>query len=128
MPGPSSQHPYANLRKPQTENPPPPLLQSGSRKRAPIPSTTPTGAPSTPRGAPTTADIVASYARIPPRTKLYLALGFFAFASGGVYMTYKFEEWYPVKKRQRAVAVPDAKSQVDILWEEEERRELEKHR
>ncbi|KAJ3149689.1 hypothetical protein HDU86_006866 [Geranomyces michiganensis] len=89
--------------------------------------------PVTARGAhpPTPQDIAASYARIPPQKKLRLALGLFAFASFGVYMTYKFEEWYPAPKRTAPgndSNAPVVKSQVDVAWEEEEKKEMERNR
>ncbi|KND02524.1 uncharacterized protein SPPG_02983 [Spizellomyces punctatus DAOM BR117] len=109
MSRPAPQHPYAAFKR-----------------KAPVhtPSIPPASSKSAKGGPPTAADIVSSYARIPPRTKLKLSLGLLGFASLGVYMTYKFEEWYPLEKRAPTVA-PDAKSRVDVLWEEEERK-LEK--
>ncbi|KAJ3180349.1 hypothetical protein HDU85_004054 [Gaertneriomyces sp. JEL0708] len=75
---------------------------------------------------PDAASIQNSFRRLPPRTRLWLSLGLFAFSGLGLYATSKLEEWYPIESKTTMKDVPaDAKSRVDVLWEQEEK-ELDK--
>ncbi|KAL3899513.1 MAG: hypothetical protein SGCHY_001990 [Lobulomycetales sp.] len=59
---------------------------------------------------------VQPFRNLTPRQRLGISLGFLAFSSAGVWMTYHLEEKYPAPVRD-----PKMKSHIDLLMEDEEK-------